>query len=76
MVLDAVENAAILEYLARLASETLHIRPDANPMQATLLDKHYLRKHVRDAYYEQKRATVNTLDAHSCSRESQTLEAL
>ncbi|MDE2182204.1 MAG: L-ribulose-5-phosphate 4-epimerase [Alphaproteobacteria bacterium] len=51
---DAVHNAVILEYVARLASETLRIAPDTEPMQATLLDKHFLRKHGPKAYYGQK----------------------
>lgn len=50
----AVENAVVLEHLARLASETLRVAPDAAPMQQTLLDKHFLRKHGPGAYYGQK----------------------
>jgi len=50
----AVHNAAMLEYVARLASETLRINPNAEPMQSTLLDKHFLRKHGPKAYYGQK----------------------
>ncbi len=50
----AVHHAEILEHLARLVSETLRIRPAAGPMQRVLLDKHFLRKHGRDAYYGQK----------------------
>jgi L-ribulose-5-phosphate 4-epimerase len=51
---DAVHNATILEYLARLASETLRIEPRTGPMQPALLDKHFLRKHGPNAYYGQK----------------------
>ncbi len=51
---DAVHNAAILEYLARLASETLRINPATDVMQSALLDKHFLRKHGPKAYYGQK----------------------
>jgi L-ribulose-5-phosphate 4-epimerase len=51
---DAVHNAVILEYLARLASETLRINPQTGPMQDALLDKHFLRKHGPKAYYGQK----------------------
>ena len=50
---DAVHNAAILEYLARLASETQRINPQIGPMQKMLLDKHFLRKHGPEAYYGQ-----------------------
>jgi L-ribulose-5-phosphate 4-epimerase len=51
---DAVHNAAILEYLAKLASETLRINPATETMQSVLLDKHFLRKHGPKAYYGQK----------------------
>ena len=51
---DAVHNAVVLEFVARLASETLRINPNARPMQAALLDKHFLRKHGPGAYYGQK----------------------
>ncbi len=50
----AVENAAVLEQVARLASETLRIRADLEAMQSELLDKHFLRKHGKNAYYGQK----------------------
>jgi len=50
---DAVHNAAILEHLARLASETLRLDPALRPMQRALLDKHFLRKHGPGAYYGQ-----------------------
>jgi L-ribulose-5-phosphate 4-epimerase len=50
---DAVHNAVILEYLARLASETLRINPQTGPMQDVLLNKHFLRKHGPRAYYGQ-----------------------
>ena len=51
---DAVHNAVILEFVARLASETLRINPQTGPMQSALLDKHFLRKHGPKAYYGQK----------------------
>jgi len=50
----AVENAVALEYIARLASETLRIEPYPKPISGALLDKHFLRKHGPDAYYGQK----------------------
>ena len=50
----AVENAAVLEHLARLASETLLVKPSVRPMQKVLLDKHFLRKHGPGAYYGQR----------------------
>ncbi len=50
----SVENAVALEYCARLASETLRLRPTSKPMPPALLDKHFLRKHGTGAYYGQK----------------------
>lgn len=50
---EAVHHAAILEYLARLASETERLQPTIKPMQRALLDKHFLRKHGPGAYYGQ-----------------------
>jgi L-ribulose-5-phosphate 4-epimerase len=51
---NAVENAIVLEHLARLASETLRVKSSVKPIQRALLDKHFHRKHGRDAYYGQK----------------------
>jgi L-ribulose-5-phosphate 4-epimerase len=51
---DAVHNAVVLEFVARLASETLRVNSDSRPMQSALLDKHFLRKHGPGAYYGQK----------------------
>jgi L-ribulose-5-phosphate 4-epimerase len=51
---DAVHNASVLEFIARLNSETLRINPKIKPMQPVLLDKHFLRKHGPGAYYGQK----------------------
>jgi L-ribulose-5-phosphate 4-epimerase len=51
---DAVYNAVALEFVARLASETMRINPKTKPMQSALLGKHFLRKHGLKAYYGQK----------------------
>ena len=51
---EAVHNAEALEFVARLASETLHINPKAEPVGRALLDKHFFRKHGTGAYYGQK----------------------
>jgi L-ribulose-5-phosphate 4-epimerase len=53
-VADAVHNAGVLEFVCRLASETLKLSPQLKPMQPVLLDKHFLRKHGANAYYGQK----------------------
>ncbi len=52
-VAEAAHNAAVLEYLARLAGETLRLRPGAPPMQDELRDKHFFRKHGPSASYGQ-----------------------
>lgn len=50
---NAVHNAVVLEELALMALCTKIITPDAPDMQSELLDKHYLRKHGKNAYYGQ-----------------------
>ncbi len=50
---DAVHNAVVLEFIARLAGETLRINPKTRPMASALLNKHFLRKHGTNAYYGQ-----------------------
>jgi L-ribulose-5-phosphate 4-epimerase len=50
----SVENAVVLEEVAKMASGTLSINPQAGPVSQVLLDKHYLRKHGKNAYYGQK----------------------
>jgi L-ribulose-5-phosphate 4-epimerase len=52
---EAVRNAAVLEFIARLADETLRLNPKTKPMPPALLDKHFLRKHGAEAYYGQKK---------------------
>lgn len=51
----ALENAMVLEEVARMAIHTLALNPDAAPIPPYLLDKHYLRKHGAAAYYGQER---------------------
>jgi L-ribulose-5-phosphate 4-epimerase len=49
----AVYNAVVLEEIARMALYTKQIG-FADPVDQVLLDKHYLRKHGKNAYYGQK----------------------
>jgi L-ribulose-5-phosphate 4-epimerase len=49
----AVENSAVLEYICEMAYYTLEVNKQAE-MPKSLLDKHFLRKHGKDAYYGQK----------------------
>jgi L-ribulose-5-phosphate 4-epimerase len=51
---QSVEVAVVLEFVARLAAETLHLNPKLKPMQPVLLQKHFFRKHGPGAYYGQK----------------------
>ena len=51
--MDAVHNAVVLEELAFMAFHTETLTPGVPPMQQELLDKHYLRKHGKNAYYGQ-----------------------
>ena len=50
---NAVHNAVVLEELAFMAFHTEAIAPNKETMQQELLDKHYLRKHGKNAYYGQ-----------------------
>ncbi|MDD6095055.1 MAG: L-ribulose-5-phosphate 4-epimerase [Clostridia bacterium] len=52
---NAVHNAVIIEYVAKMALETERLNPEARPAPDYLLDKHYLRKHGKNAYYGQKK---------------------
>ncbi len=49
----AVHNSVILEELAKMAMFTLNINPGLSRFKQTLIDKHYQRKHGKDAYYGQ-----------------------
>jgi L-ribulose-5-phosphate 4-epimerase len=50
---EAAHNAVILEYIARMASHTLLINAETPSLARELHDKHFLRKHGRNAYYGQ-----------------------
>ncbi len=50
---NAVHNAVVLEELAFMALQTETLNPSVKPMQQELLDKHFLRKHGKNAYYGQ-----------------------
>jgi len=52
-LVQAVENAAVLEELAFMAWHDQMLNPALPAMQRELLDKHYLRKHGANAYYGQ-----------------------
>ena len=49
---NAVHNAKVLEEVAKMAYRSLQLNPNAE-IDQYLLDKHYNRKHGKDAYYGQ-----------------------
>jgi L-ribulose-5-phosphate 4-epimerase len=49
----AVENAIVLEFTAQMAANSFLLNPEVAPISRALLDKHFLRKHGRHAYYGQ-----------------------
>lgn len=52
---SAVEHSVILEELARMAMLTLDINPNAPKLEKHILDKHYLRKYGKNAYFYQEK---------------------
>ena len=50
----AVENAITLEEVAKMAFLTEQLNSDTQRIDQHLLDKHYLRKHGKNAYYGQR----------------------
>ena len=52
----AVEATVVLEHIAATALGTITISPEQGPVSDALLDKHYLRKHGKNAYYGQSQA--------------------
>jgi L-ribulose-5-phosphate 4-epimerase len=50
---NAVHNAVVLEEIAYMGIFSRQLTPGLANMQQTLLDKHYLRKHGKNAYYGQ-----------------------
>ena len=51
----AVDNAVTLEEVAKMAQLTESLNSSTPRIKQTLLDKHYLRKHGKNAYYGQKK---------------------
>ncbi len=50
----ALESMVVLEQIATMALGTITINPEQGPISKALLDKHYFRKHGKDAYYGQR----------------------
>ena len=49
----AIYNSIVLEEIAKMAYLTMHINPAAQVIKQSLIDKHYFRKHGKNAYYGQ-----------------------
>lgn len=49
---DSVYHAVVLETVAEMAMKTMQLNPQ-NELKQYVLDKHYFRKHGKDAYYGQ-----------------------
>ena len=52
---EAVRNAVVLEEVAKMAARCEQIDPKVNPAPQELQDKHYYRKHGKNAYYGQSK---------------------
>ena len=51
--MNAVHNAVVMEEVAFMDYHALMLNPEHRDIQQALLDKHYLRKHGKNAYYGQ-----------------------
>ncbi|MCY6484674.1 L-ribulose-5-phosphate 4-epimerase [Clostridium aestuarii] len=56
--LDAVKNAVVLEEIAKMNYYTMSLNETTESIQKTLLDKHFLRKHGKNAYYGQTQKVI------------------
>ena len=52
---EAVHNEVVLEEVAKMAARCEQIDPKVNPAPQELQDKHYYRKHGKNAYYGQSK---------------------
>ena len=50
---QAVHNAVVIEAVSEMALKTELINPGANPASEAIVEKHYNRKHGKNAYYGQ-----------------------
>lgn len=53
-VIDAVKNAIILEEVAKMAFGTFSLNNNVKKLPEHIMNKHYLRKHGKSAYYGQE----------------------
>ncbi len=52
---NAVHNSVVLEEVAKMAYHSLQLKPHNIKMDQVLLDKHFNRKHGKNAYYGQNK---------------------
>jgi len=50
----AIYNSRVLEEIAKMAYFTLAINPNITPLSKAIKEKHFFRKHGKNAYYGQK----------------------
>ena len=50
---DSVHNATVIEEVAKMNLQTLALNPNKQMISQYILDKHYYRKHGKNAYYGQ-----------------------
>lgn len=51
---EAVMNSVVLEEVCKMNFNTIQLNPNAEKLPQRVLDKHYLRKHGKNAYYGQR----------------------
>lgn len=51
---DSVHNAVVIEELAKMNFQTIMINPNVSLLKNYVKDKHYFRKHGKNAYYGQR----------------------
>ncbi|SSC12912.1 L-ribulose 5-phosphate 4-epimerase [Mesotoga infera] len=56
---DAVNNSIVLEEVAKMAFLTKMLKSDVETLPVYIIDKHYSRKHGKNAYYGQKETLGN-----------------
>ncbi|MGC8551767.1 MAG: L-ribulose-5-phosphate 4-epimerase AraD [Phycisphaerae bacterium] len=49
----ALENAIVMEYVAKMCLQTMQLNPKAVAIGKVLMERHFLRKHGANAYYGQ-----------------------
>ncbi|MCH5188259.1 MAG: class II aldolase/adducin family protein, partial [Oscillospiraceae bacterium] len=52
---EAVHNAVVMEEVGMMALNTKLLNPSVPDVDAFLLDKHFMRKHGKNAYYGQSK---------------------